>query len=132
VAVAFQDHLEPHICPLQELASFQGEIHFGFLRRLCQPPQIRKSALATDQGVGLDKINFCLQAFVEKDLAKVQRFSQGENKLRHAYLLTSLEVTEKLKLKSKFSRWKVAEHGALEAVIKAFKAEMNSLKGGPR
>jgi EPS-associated MarR family transcriptional regulator len=118
--------------PLQELAGFQGEIHFGFLRRLCQPPQIRKSALATDQGMGLGKINSCLQAFVEKNLVKVQKFSQGENKLRNAYVLTSLGVTEKSKMKSKFSRWKVAEYGTLEAEIKAFRAEMNSVKGGPR
>ncbi len=82
--------------------------------------------------MGLDKINFCLQAFVEKNLVKVQRFSQGENKLRHAYVLTSPGVTEKLKLKSKFSGWKVAEYGTLEAEIKSLKAEMNSVKGGPR
>ena len=99
---------------------------------MCQPPQIRKSALATDQGMGLGKINSCLQAFVEKNLVKVQKFSQGENKLRNAYLLISLGVTEKLKMKSKFSRWKVAEYGTLEAEIKAFRAEMNSVKGGPR
>ncbi len=99
---------------------------------MCQPPQIRKSALATDQGMGLGKINSCLQAFVEKNLVKVQKFSQGENKLRNAYVLTSLGVTEKSKMKSKFSRWKVAEYGTLEAEIKAFRAEMNSVKGGPR
>jgi hypothetical protein len=75
-----------------------------------------------------------LQAIVEKDLVKTQKFSQGENKPRHACLLTSLGVTEKvkLKLKSKFSRWKVAECGTLEAEIKALKAQTNSLKGGPR
>ncbi len=62
----------------------------------------------------------------------MQKFSQGENQQRHAYPLTSLEVPEKLKLKSKFSRWKVTEYGTLEAEIKSLKAEMNSVKGGPR
>ena len=80
--------------------------------------------------MGLCKINFCLRVFVEKDLVKTQKFSQGENQQRHAYSLTSLEAPEKLK--SKFSRWKVAEYGTLEAEIKAFRAEMNSVKGGPR
>ncbi len=111
------------------MAGFQEEIQFEVLRRLHQTPQVSERALAKDLGVGLGTINFCFQALVEKDLVKMQNFSQSKNKLRYAYLLTPAGVAEKSKLTAGFLKRKVAEYETLQAEIQTLKAEMNSEKG---
>ena len=82
--------------------------------------------------MGLDTINFCFQASVEKGLVKMQSFSQSKNKLRYAYLLTPAGVAEKSKLTAEFLRCKVVEYETLHVEIEALKAEMSFSKGGPQ
>ena len=106
------------------MAGFQEEIQFEVLRRLHQTPQVSQRALAKDLGVGLGTINFCFQALVEKGLVKMQNFSQSENKLRYAYLLTPAGMAEKSKLTEEFLRRKVAEYEALQADIEALRTEL--------
>ena len=106
------------------MAGFQEEIQFEVLRRLHQTPQVSQRALAKDLGVGLGTINFCFQALVEKGLVKMQNFSQSNNKLRYAYLLTPVGVAEKSKLTAEFLRRKVAEYETLQAEIEALRAEL--------
>ncbi|MBM3272911.1 MarR family EPS-associated transcriptional regulator [Candidatus Kaiserbacteria bacterium] len=110
------------------MAGFQKEIQFEVLRRLHQTPQVSQRALAKDLGVGLGTINFCFQALVEKGLVKMQNFSQSNNKLRYAYLLTPAGVAEKSKLTAEFLRRKVAEYETLQVEIETLKAEINSVK----
>ena len=113
------------ISPIQKLAGFQEEIQFEVLRRLHQTPQVSQRALAKDLGVGLGTINFCFQALVEKGLLKMQNFSQSENKLRYAYLLTPAGVAAKSTLTAEFLKRKVAEYEALQAVIDVLKSELD-------
>ena len=112
------------VSPLQKLAGFQDEIQFEVLRRLHQTPQVSQRALAKDLGVGLGTNNFCFQALVEKGLVKMQNFSQGKNKLRYVYLLTSTGVAEKSKLTAKFLRRKTAEYEVLQQEIDELKSEI--------
>jgi EPS-associated MarR family transcriptional regulator len=106
------------------LAGFQEEIQFEVLRRLHQTPQVSQRALAKDLGVGLGTINFCFQTLVEKGSVKMQNFSQSNNKLRYAYLLTPAGMAEKSKLTAEFLRRKVAEYEVLQAEIQALRAEL--------
>ena len=107
------------------MAGFQEEIQFEVLRRLHQTPQVSQRALAKDLGVGLGTINFCFQALIEKGLLKMQNFSQSENKLRYAYLLTPAGVAAKSKLTAEFLKRKVAEYEALQAEIDILKSELD-------
>ncbi len=107
------------------MAGFQEEIQFEVLRRLHQTPQVSQRALAKDLGVGLGTINFCFQALVEKGLLKMQNFSQSENKLRYAYLLTPAGVAAKSKLTAEFLKRKVTEYEALQAEIDVLKSEID-------
>ena len=107
------------------MAGFQEEIQFEVLRRLHQTPHVSQRALAKDLGVGLGTINFCFQALVEKGLLKMQNFSQSENKLRYAYLLTPAGVAAKSKLTAEFLKRKVAEYEALQAEINVLKSELD-------
>jgi EPS-associated MarR family transcriptional regulator len=91
---------------------------------LHQTPQVSQRALAKDLGVGLGTINFCFQTLVEKGSVKMQNFSQSNNKLRYAYLLTPAGMAEKSKLTAEFLRRKVAEYEVLQAEIQALRAEL--------
>jgi EPS-associated MarR family transcriptional regulator len=113
------------VSPTQKLAGFQEEIQFEVLRRLHQMPHVSQRALAKDLGVGLGTINFCFQALVEKGLLKMQNFSQSENKLRYAYLLTPAGVAAKSKLTAEFLKRKVAEYEALQTEIDVLKSELD-------
>jgi len=113
------------VSPTQKLAGFQDEIQFEVLRRLHQTPHVSQRALAKDLGVGLGTINFCFQALIEKGLLKMQNFSQSENKLRYAYLLTPAGVAAKSKLTAEFLKRKVAEYEALQAEIDILKSELD-------
>jgi EPS-associated MarR family transcriptional regulator len=114
------------------LAGFQEKIQFEVLRRLHQMPHVSQRALAKDLGVGLGTVNFCFQALAEKGLLKMQNFSQSENKLRYAYLLTPAGVAAKSRLTAEFLKRKVAEYETLQAEIEMLKTEINSVKGGPQ
>ncbi len=94
------------------------------MRRLHQTPPVSQRALAKDLRVGLDTINFCFQALIEKALVKMQNFSQSKNKLRYAYLHTPTGVAEKSKLTAEFLRRKVAQHETPQAEIQALKSEL--------
>ena len=113
------------VSPIQKSAGFQEEIQFEVLRRLYQTPKVSQRALAKELGVGVGTINFCFQALVEKGLVKMQNFSQSNNKLRYAYLLTPAGVREKSKLAVKFLRRKVAEYEALQLEIDELQSELN-------
>lgn len=118
--------------PLQKLSGFQEEIQFEVLRCLHHTPEVSQRALANDLGVGLDMINFCLQAVIEKGLVKMQNFSWSTNKLRYAYLLSPTGVAEKSRLTAEFLRRKVVEYEKPQAEIETLKAAIDSSKGGPQ
>ena len=113
------------VSPIQKSAGFQEEIQFEVLRRLHQTPKVSQRTLSKDLGVGLGTINFCFQALVERGLLKIQNFSQSENKLRYAYLLTPAGVAAKSKLTAEFLKRKVAEYEALQAEIDILKSELD-------
>ena len=62
---------------------------------------------------------------MEKGWVKMQNFNQSKNKLRYAYLLTPIGISEKSKLTAKFMKRKVAEYEALQVEIESLKAEIS-------
>lgn len=114
------------ISPLQKLAGFQQEIQFEVLRRLQQTPEISQRTLARELGISLGSINFCFQALVEKGWIKMQNFSQSNNKLRYAYVLTPTGMAEKSRLTSEFLKRKMVEYEALQTEINALQSELGT------
>lgn len=111
------------------MADFQGEIQLQVLRRLHESPQISQRALAKELGVGLGTINFCFQALVKKGLVKMQNFSQSNNKLRYAYLLTPAGLAQKSKLTAEFLMRKLAEYEMLRVEIEVLRMEIDFSPG---
>jgi EPS-associated MarR family transcriptional regulator len=91
--------------------------HYGLLKTLEENPGLSQRDLAKKLGVSLGKINFCLNALVEKGNLKINNFRNSDNKLAYAYLLTPSGVEQKARMTVQFLKYKVQEYEKLRAEI---------------
>src|SRR5487761_2122769 len=98
-------------------------IHYGLLKTLEANPRVSQRDLAKRLGVSLGKINFCLNALIEKGCLKVNNFRSSENKLAFAYLLTPHGVEQKARMTVEFLQIKVREYEQLGTEIAELKRE---------
>lgn len=64
------------------------EAHYKLLRLIESRPDATQRELAQALGVSLGKVNYCVNALIEKGLVKARNFRNSQNKLAYAYLLT--------------------------------------------
>jgi EPS-associated MarR family transcriptional regulator len=76
-------------------------------------------------GVSLGKVNFCLNALIEKGCLKVNNFRNSDNKLAYAYLLTPQGVEQKARMTVEFLQAKVQEYERLRAEIEELRREVH-------
>lgn len=97
--------------------------HFQLLKTLEKNSSLSQRDLAKRLGVSLGKINFCLNALVEKGCLKINNFRNSENKQAYAYLLTPRGVEEKARMTVHFLRYKIQEYDRLRAEIEELQRE---------
>jgi EPS-associated MarR family transcriptional regulator len=99
------------------------ELPYFLLRQLTQEPAASQRSLATQLGVSLGKVNFCLRALVDKGLVKANNFRRSDNKLAYAYVLTPAGIEEKGRLTKHFLQRKLLEFETLQQEIDALRRE---------
>ena len=99
------------------------EYRYKILKRLEADPEISQRELAGELGISLGRVNFCVQALIEKGLIKAKNFRNSKNKKGYAYLLTPRGIEEKAKITVQFLKIKLAEHEALTKEIKGLREE---------
>ena len=99
------------------------EYRYKILKRLEANPEISQRELAGELGISLGRVNFCVQALIEKGLIKAKNFRNSKNKKGYAYLLTPRGIEEKAKITVEFLKIKIAEHEALTKEIKGLREE---------
>lgn len=102
---------------------FDDNTSYGLLKTLEDNPSLSQRDLAKRLGVSLGKVNFCLNALVEKGCLKVNNFRNSENKLAYAYLLTPRGVDEKARITVRFLKCKMQEYERLRLEIEELKRE---------
>ncbi|MDO9477694.1 MAG: MarR family EPS-associated transcriptional regulator [Pseudohongiella sp.] len=102
------------------------DARYKILKKLEANPDISQRQLAEELGVSLGKINFCLQALIEKGLIKAKNFSQSQKKVRYLYVLTPAGIENKAALTKRFLKRKIAEYEALHAEIEEIRRELGS------
>ena len=103
--------------------SISDDVRFKVLRALQADPEHSQREIASDLGVSVGVVNYCLRALVDKGQVKVRNFRASNNKLRYAYILTPSGIAEKTRLTAGFLRRKKAEYEALKAEIEAVQRE---------
>jgi EPS-associated MarR family transcriptional regulator len=99
------------------------EYRYKILKRLEANPEISQRELAGELGISLGRVNYCVQALIEKGLVKAKNFRNSKNKKAYAYFLTPRGIEDKAKITLEFLKVKLAEHEALTKEIKGLREE---------
>ena len=78
-------------------------------------------------GVSLGKVNYCVNAIIEKGWVKARNFRNNNNKLSYAYLLTPRGIEQKAVITVHFLRRKMAEYESLKKEIALLRREVDRL-----
>jgi EPS-associated MarR family transcriptional regulator len=108
------------------------EMRYKLMRVLEANPEMSQRALAKELGVSLGKVNFCLQALIQKGFVKARNFSNSENKSAYMYLLTPRGIEQKVALTLRYLRVKTAEFETLRLELEQLKTEVTRIDTGKR
>ena len=91
--------------------------HFNVLRKTQNHPNSSQRELASQLGFSLGKLNYCMNALIEKGLVKISNFKKNSNKKKYIYILTPKGVSTKTKLTLDFMKRKMREYDELKKEI---------------
>ena len=103
---------------------------YQILKRLADDPDASQRALAQELGISVGKVNYCLNALIERGLLKVNNFRTSDNKRAYMYYLTPKGMKEKTRVTVRFLRRKMDEYKALASEIGELKREAEHQRAG--
>jgi EPS-associated MarR family transcriptional regulator len=96
-----------------------NEDHFQLLRKIQKKPDTSQRELAEELGFSLGKLNYCLNALVNKGLIKINSFKKQKNKTQYIkYVITTRGISERTKLTINFMKKKMREYDELKKELK--------------
>ena len=95
-----------------------NEDHFQILRKIQKKPKSSQRELASELGISLGKLNYCIKALKKKGLIKINNFQNNTNKINYIYVLTPIGIKHRLKLSIIFMKKKMREYDELKSEIK--------------
>ena len=102
----------------------QQQAHFRILRLLEKRPDLTQRQLAAELGLSVGRVNYLLNALVEKGHIKIEAFRRAGDKLNKiAYLLTPAGLQNRIDLTRDYLHNKTAEYHALQAELASLRAE---------
>ena len=101
---------------------------YRLLKLLESNPELSQRQLAEQLEVSVGKVNFCLNALLDRGLVKVRNFRDSRNKLAYAYYLTPRGVREKVRTTVGFLKRKLEEYQGLEREIEELRREVHAIK----
>jgi EPS-associated MarR family transcriptional regulator len=99
------------------------EYRYRILKLLEADPHASQRRIADELGISLGRVNFCLQALIEKGLVKVNNFRSNANKRAYLYLLTPRGMEEKAMVTARFLKRKLDEYEALKREVEELQRE---------
>jgi EPS-associated MarR family transcriptional regulator len=109
--------IELMVASVQHMNTSALETDLRTLQVLTEQPQLNQRELASQLGVSLGKVNYCLRALLAKGFLKAQNFKNSKNKLAYAYVLTPAGMAARAELTAEFLQIKIKEYERLEAQI---------------
>lgn len=103
------------------------ENRYKILKRLENQPETSQRELAKELGVSVGKVNYCINALIEKGLIKVNNFQNNPNKRGYIYLLTPKGIEAKTAITLTFLRSKIREYEELAHEIDTLQQEVERL-----
>ena len=91
-------------------------------------PQMSQRDVARALGISLGKVNYCVQALVQRGWVKASNFKNSHNKAAYMYVLTPRGLKAKARLAMRFLVLKMSEYERLRVEIEQIRREAE----GPR
>ena len=102
-----------------------NEHHLKLLKELSKDNTLSQRDLSRKLGLSLGKVNYVLNALLDKGLVKAERFKNSKNKLAYMYHLTPKGIKKKVELTSSFLHRKIDEFDSLRIEIEELKSEID-------
>jgi EPS-associated MarR family transcriptional regulator len=99
------------------------ETRYRILKLLEADPHASQRRIADALGISLGRVNFCLQALIQRGLVKVNNFRSSSNKRGYLYLLTPRGIEEKAIVTTRFLKRKLDEYEALKREVEQLQRE---------
>jgi EPS-associated MarR family transcriptional regulator len=99
------------------------EMRYRLLKLLKSNPELSQREVASELGVSLGKVNYCLRALVAKGLIKAVNFKNSRSKIAYVYRLTPRGLSEKARIAVSFLHRKAAEYEELRSEIEEIRKE---------
>jgi EPS-associated MarR family transcriptional regulator len=99
------------------------EYRYKLLQLLEENPRASQRELANALGISLGKVNYCLNALMERGLIKARNFTNNRNKRAYMYYLTPRGLQEKARVTVRFFRQKMLEYEALRREIETLRRD---------
>ena len=101
------------------------ESKLNLLIYLNKQPNLTQRELAKNLGVSLGKLNYLLNALVDKGFIKINNFKKSPKKINYFYLLTPNGISEKTKLTINFMKRKMIEYDQLKNELEGNNVDSN-------
>ena len=99
------------------MSTDNNQDQFNVLRTIQKKPEVSQREMAKELGFSLGKLNYCINALIQKGLVKIDNFKNNPNKIVYRYLLTPKGISLKTKLTISFMKKKMAEYDELKKEI---------------
>ena len=103
------------------------EYRYRILKLLESNPGASQRDIARELGISLGRVNYCLQALVERGLVKANNFRNSDRKRAYLYLLTPKGIQEKAKVTVRFLKIKLDEYESLKREVAQLQREAGKL-----
>lgn len=108
--------------------NLESEEVLRLLREIKNAPDVTQRELSSSLGVSLGKINFLLNALIQKGYVKANNFRNSHNKVAYVYLLTPRGLEEKARITYQFLMRKTTEYDALKQEIEKLRKEVRDIE----
>lgn len=92
-------------------------------------PHATQRELVDKLDVSLGKVNFIVNALVERGVIKLERFKSSKNKKGYLYLLTPKGITQKTEITKRFLQNKIEEYERLKSEIEELREKVGGNRG---
>ena len=97
------------------------------LREITQSPKMTQRELSSRLGISLGKVNFLVNALIQKGFIMAQNFKNSNNKKAYLYYLTPTGLEEKARITYSFLRRTMKEYERLKEEIGQLQKEVSEV-----
>jgi EPS-associated MarR family transcriptional regulator len=104
----------------------ENEEILRIFREIYKSPEMTQRELSSRLGISLGKINFLINALIEKGFVKVENFRKSSNKSAYLYYLTPRGIEKKTQTTYLFLKKKIREYERLTTEIQQLREEVRA------